>query len=177
MATEQHLGHTSAPTLRDLGEALGTRSLPECCATRWRRSRFAAQTPEARPWATRLRAPQHGRASQTVRRDDGQGIHYDLGERHPLLGLHMPDLDLVTADGPLPVFTPLHDARPMLLNLDEPARPRHHSMADRVQLIDDEYVGIWELPVLGVVTAPTAVLTLARRICGLGGRPNPPGAP
>jgi hypothetical protein len=30
--------------------------------------------------------------------------------------------------------------------------------ADRVQLIDAEYAGPWELPVLGAVTAPTAVL-------------------
>ena len=30
--------------------------------------------------------------------------------------------------------------------------------ADRVQAIDAEYVGTWELPVLGEVTAPTAVL-------------------
>jgi hypothetical protein len=30
--------------------------------------------------------------------------------------------------------------------------------ADRVQLIDGEYIGVCELPVLGVVAAPTAVL-------------------
>jgi hypothetical protein len=29
---------------------------------------------------------------------------------------------------------------------------------DRVQLIDAEYLGEWELPVLGTVTAPAAVL-------------------
>ena len=50
----------------------------------------------------------------------GLDIHYDLGEGHPLLGRRMPDLDLVTADGPLRVFTLLHDARPVLLNLGEP---------------------------------------------------------
>ena len=44
----------------------------------------------------------------------GLGIHYDLGEGHPLLGRRMPDLDLVTADGPLRVFTLLHEARPVL---------------------------------------------------------------
>ena len=42
----------------------------------------------------------------------GLDIHYDLGEGHPLLGRRMPDLDLVTADGPLRVFTLLHEARP-----------------------------------------------------------------
>jgi 3-(3-hydroxy-phenyl)propionate hydroxylase len=50
----------------------------------------------------------------------GLGIHYDLGEGHPLLGRRVLDLDLVTADGPLRVFTLLHDARPVLLNLGEP---------------------------------------------------------
>ena len=88
----------------------------------------------------------------------GLDIHYDLGEGHPLLGRRMPDLDLVTADGPLRVFTLLHDAKPVLLNLGEPGGFDITPWADRVQLIDAEYVGLWELPVLGAVTAPTAVL-------------------
>jgi 3-(3-hydroxy-phenyl)propionate hydroxylase len=88
----------------------------------------------------------------------GLGIHYDLGEGHPLLGRRMPDLDLVTADGPLRVFTLLHDARPVLLNLGEPGGFDITPRADRVQLIDAKYVGTWELPALGAVTAPTAVL-------------------
>ena len=88
----------------------------------------------------------------------GLDIHYDLGEGHPLLGRRMPDLDLVTADGPLRVFTLLHDARPVLLNLGEPGGFDITPWADRVQLIDAEYVGAWELPALGAVTAPTAVL-------------------
>ena len=88
----------------------------------------------------------------------GLDIHYDLGEGHPLLGRRMPDLDLVTADGPLRVFTLLHDARPVLLNLGEPGGFDITPWADRVQLIDAEYVGTWELPALGEVTAPTAVL-------------------
>jgi 2-polyprenyl-6-methoxyphenol hydroxylase-like FAD-dependent oxidoreductase len=44
----------------------------------------------------------------------GLDIHYDLGEGHPLLGRRMSDLDLVTANGTLRVFTLLHDARPVL---------------------------------------------------------------
>ncbi len=88
----------------------------------------------------------------------GLDIHYDLGEGHPLLGRRMPDLDLVTADGPLRVFELLHDARPVLLNLGEPGGFDITPWADRVQLIDAEYAGAWELPVLGAVTAPTAVL-------------------
>jgi 2-polyprenyl-6-methoxyphenol hydroxylase-like FAD-dependent oxidoreductase len=88
----------------------------------------------------------------------GLGIHYDLGEGHPLLGRRMPDLDLVTADGPLQVFTLLHDARPVLLNLGEPGGFEITPWADRVMLIDATYDGPWELPALGAVIAPTAVL-------------------
>jgi 3-(3-hydroxy-phenyl)propionate hydroxylase len=88
----------------------------------------------------------------------GLEIHYDLGEGHPLLGRRMPDLDLVTADGPLRVFTLLHDARPVLLNLGQPGGFDITPWADRVQMIDAEYAGPWELPVLGAVTAPDAVL-------------------
>jgi hypothetical protein len=88
----------------------------------------------------------------------GLDIHYDLGEGHPLLGRRMPDLDLVTADGPLRVFTLLHDAKPVLLNLGAPGGLDITPWADLVQLIDAEYAGLWELPVLGAVTAPTAAL-------------------
>jgi 3-(3-hydroxy-phenyl)propionate hydroxylase len=88
----------------------------------------------------------------------GLDVAYDLGEGHPLLGRRMPDLDLVTANGPLRVFTLLHHARPVLLNLGEPGGLDITPWADRVQLIDARFAGVWELPVLGVVTAPTAVL-------------------
>jgi hypothetical protein len=88
----------------------------------------------------------------------GLDIHYDLGEGHPLLGRRMPDLDLVTGDGPLRVFTLLRDARPVLLNLGEPGGFDITPRADRVQLIDAKYDGAWELPAIGAVTAPTAVL-------------------
>jgi 3-(3-hydroxy-phenyl)propionate hydroxylase len=72
----------------------------------------------------------------------GLDIHYDLGEGHPLLGRRMPDLDLVTADGPLRVFELLHGAKPVLLNLGEPGGFDITPWADRVQLIDAEYVGL-----------------------------------
>jgi 2-polyprenyl-6-methoxyphenol hydroxylase-like FAD-dependent oxidoreductase len=88
----------------------------------------------------------------------GLDIHYDLGEGHPLLGRRMPDLDLVTASGPLRVFTLLHDARPVLLNFGEPGGFDITPWADRVQSIDAEYVGPWELPAIGAVAAPTAGL-------------------
>ncbi len=88
----------------------------------------------------------------------GLDIHYDLGEGHPLLGRRMPDLDLRTADGPLRVFTLLHGAKPILLNLGEPGGFDITPWADRVQLIDAESVGPWDLPLLGAVPVPTAVL-------------------
>jgi 2-polyprenyl-6-methoxyphenol hydroxylase-like FAD-dependent oxidoreductase len=88
----------------------------------------------------------------------GLDIHYDLGEGHPLLGRRMPDLDLVTADGPVRMFTLLHDARPVLLDLGAPGSLDIAPWSDRVRLIDAEHAGEWELPVVGSVTAPTAVL-------------------
>jgi 2-polyprenyl-6-methoxyphenol hydroxylase-like FAD-dependent oxidoreductase len=88
----------------------------------------------------------------------GLDIHYDLGEGHPLLGRRIPDLDLITANGPLRIFTMLHDARPVLLNLGEPVGFDSTPWASRVQMVDAEYVGVWQLPVVGEVTAPAAVL-------------------
>ena len=88
----------------------------------------------------------------------GLGIQYNFGEGHPLLGRRMPDLDLVTANGPLRVFTLLHKARPVLLNFNEPGAFDITPWADRVQVVDAEYSGQWELPAIGAVTAPNAVL-------------------
>ena len=88
----------------------------------------------------------------------GLDIRYDLGTGHPLLGRRMPDLDLVTESGPRRVFTLLHEARPVLLNLGEPGALDIAPWADRVQRVDARYAGVWDLPVLGAVAAPTAVL-------------------
>ncbi|HEX3436998.1 MAG TPA: FAD-dependent monooxygenase [Pseudacidobacterium sp.] len=88
----------------------------------------------------------------------GLDIHYDLGEGHPLLGRRMPDLDLITTEGPLRVFALLHSARPVLINFAEPRSFGITPWADRVQLVDAEYAGTWELPVLGAITPPAAVL-------------------
>jgi FAD binding domain/Aromatic-ring hydroxylase, C-terminal len=81
----------------------------------------------------------------------GLDVHYDLGEGHPLLGRRMPDLDLVTAEGPRRVCELLHGARPVLLNLGEPGTLPPPAL-------DAGYDGEWELPVLGRVPAPAAVL-------------------
>jgi aromatic ring hydroxylase-like protein len=88
----------------------------------------------------------------------GLDVHYDLGEGHLLLGRRMPDLDLVTADGTIRVFALLHDGRGVLLNLGKPRSFDASPWSDRVLAIDADYDGDWELPVLGRVAAPAAVL-------------------
>jgi 2-polyprenyl-6-methoxyphenol hydroxylase-like FAD-dependent oxidoreductase len=88
----------------------------------------------------------------------GLDICYDLGEGHPLVGCRMPDLDLETVDGPTHVFTLLHRARPVLLNLGEGAEFDITPWAGRVRFFDARHSGEWELPVLGRVSAPSAVL-------------------
>jgi 3-(3-hydroxy-phenyl)propionate hydroxylase len=88
----------------------------------------------------------------------GLDIHYDFGEGHPLLGRRMPDLDLVTSGGQIRVFALLHNAKPVLLNLGEPGAFDIAPWSERVQLVDAQHTGVWELPVLGMVTAPNAVL-------------------
>ena len=93
----------------------------------------------------------------------GLDIKYDLGEGHPLLGRRMPDLDLVTSQGPQRTFALLHHARPVLLNFSEPGHIDITQWADRVQLVDAKYLDAkyldaWELPVIGTVTSPVAVL-------------------
>jgi 3-(3-hydroxy-phenyl)propionate hydroxylase len=105
----------------------------------------------------------------------GLDIHYDLGDGHPLLGRRMPDLDLVTAGGPLRVFTLLHQARPVLLNLGEPGGLDITPWADRVRLVDADYAGPWELPALGPVAAPAAVLIRPDGYVAWAGDPAHPG--
>ena len=107
----------------------------------------------------------------------GLDIHYDLGEGHPLLGRRMPDLDLVTADGPLRVFELLHDAKPVLLNLGEPGGFDITPWADRVQLIDASYAGRVGAPGTRRGHRSHRRADPARRIRRLGRRRHPPRAP
>jgi 2-polyprenyl-6-methoxyphenol hydroxylase-like FAD-dependent oxidoreductase len=88
----------------------------------------------------------------------GLDIHYDLGSEHPLIGRRMPDLDIAFTDGPLRVFSLLHNGRAALINFGEPGSVEVSGWADRVHLVDAEYGGTWELPVLGVIDGPAAVL-------------------
>jgi 3-(3-hydroxy-phenyl)propionate hydroxylase len=70
----------------------------------------------------------------------------------------MPDLDLQTADGPTRVFSLLHHARPVLLNLGDPGAVDIAPWTDRVRVVDATHDGAWELPVLGEIDSPPAVL-------------------
>jgi 3-(3-hydroxy-phenyl)propionate hydroxylase len=88
----------------------------------------------------------------------GLDIRYCVGDGHPLLGRRMPDLDLMTGEGPVRVFTLLHDARPVLLNLGKPGSLAVEGWTDRVKFVDAKFEGVCEVPVIGVVRTPTAVL-------------------
>jgi 3-(3-hydroxy-phenyl)propionate hydroxylase len=88
----------------------------------------------------------------------GLDVHYDLGEGHPLLGRRLPDLDLVVGGSTARAFSLLHDARPFLLDLGSPGGVDLSPWADRVQVVSATYDGPWELPVLGAVDPPPAVL-------------------
>jgi hypothetical protein len=87
----------------------------------------------------------------------GLDIHYDLGDGHPLIGRRMPDLDLQTTDGPKRVYDLLHDAKPVLLNLGE-STDFDTSKWAKLQFVNAKYDGKWELPVIGEVDAPAALL-------------------
>jgi 2-polyprenyl-6-methoxyphenol hydroxylase-like FAD-dependent oxidoreductase len=88
----------------------------------------------------------------------GLDIHYDLGSEHPLIGRRMPDLDVVTPHGPLQVYSLLHHGRAALINFGEQGSVEVSGWGDRIRLVEAKYVGTWELPALGVVTGPAAVL-------------------
>jgi hypothetical protein len=88
----------------------------------------------------------------------GLDVTYELGTGHPMLGRRMPDLDLTTANGPVRVFELLHDAKPLLLNLGNAGALDITGRTGGVQLVAGSYAGPWELPVLGEVSAPSAVL-------------------
>ncbi|MEO7236129.1 MAG: hypothetical protein ABIW80_12245, partial [Lapillicoccus sp.] len=88
----------------------------------------------------------------------GLDVRYDLGEGHPLLGRRMPDLDL-TVDGEVTrLYTLLHLARPLLVDLGTGQRLEPGAWAGRVRLVEATYDGTWALPVVGAVEAPAAVL-------------------
>jgi hypothetical protein len=93
-----------------------------------------------------------------IRYEIDDDVHDDKGAGHPLLGRRMPDLDVQMADGVTRVFTLLHAARPVLLHLGEAGAFDSTPWGDRVRSIGASHDGVWELPVLGEVAAPRAVL-------------------
>jgi hypothetical protein len=88
----------------------------------------------------------------------GLDVHYGPGEGHPLLGRRVPDLDLETPAGPLRMYSLLHTARPVLLNLGAAGTFDSTALPPAVQLVDGHCGGEWDLPVLGTVDPPSAVL-------------------
>lgn len=88
----------------------------------------------------------------------GLDIRYDLGEGHALVGRRMPDLDLAVDSRSLRLFTLLHGARALLLNLGEPDAIDISPWTDRIDVVDAGYDGPWELPAIEDVTAPKTVL-------------------
>ena len=91
----------------------------------------------------------------------GLDICYDVGQdaqAHPLVGRRIPDLDLRTADGPTRVSTLLHGARPVVLNLGAAGTLDALARPDRVAVVEAGSDGEWELPLLGCVAPPVAVL-------------------
>jgi 2-polyprenyl-6-methoxyphenol hydroxylase-like FAD-dependent oxidoreductase len=107
----------------------------------------------------------------------GLDVRYELGEGHPLLGRRMPDLDLVTADGAVRVFELLRGATGVLLNLGAAGSFDVAPWAERVRLVDAEHAGRWELPVLGAVPAPAAVLIRPDGHVAWAGEPADPALP
>jgi hypothetical protein len=104
----------------------------------------------------------------------GLGIRYDFGDGHPLLGRRMPDLDLLADGGPLRVFTLLHGGRPVLLDLGAPGAVDVSGWRVRVRLVEAAYAGPWELPGVGAVAAPDAVLIRPDgHVAWVGGQPGP----
>lgn len=93
----------------------------------------------------------------TAGRMSGLDIRYDCGEGHPLLGRRMPDLELATATGPVRVYELMHEAQPLLLNFGRPGQADAGAWSNRIKAVDARYDGVWDLPVIGPVSAPSAV--------------------
>jgi 3-(3-hydroxy-phenyl)propionate hydroxylase len=148
---------------------------------RYTMAQVALSTPDDRHQALRETMKELLSMDEPRRRTAGMlsglDIHYDLGDGPPLLGRRVPDLDLDTADGPTRVFTLLHDARPVLLNLGEPGGFDISPWADRVRLVDATHDGVWELPVLGEIAAPQAVLIRPDGYVAWGGDLTDPALP
>jgi 3-(3-hydroxy-phenyl)propionate hydroxylase len=137
-------------------------------------AQVAIATPGARHQALRDTLPAwlafDGPRREIIGMISGLDVRYDLGdgpdegEAHPVVGRRMPDLDLEIDGRATRVYELLHDARGVLLSLDGPGAGSERGLdvgpwADRVRLVAAACDGTdWELPVIGTVDAPSAVL-------------------
>lgn len=143
------------------------------------RAQVALTLPDARHQALReimaellaFEEPRRTMAGQL----SGLTIRYDLGDGHPLLGRRMPDLDLRTANGSVRLFTLLHAARPVLLDLAGPAPIDLSPWGGRIHRVEAEHGPSCELPVIGEVELPPAVLIRPDGHVGWAGHPADPG--
>ncbi len=81
----------------------------------------------------------------------GLDVRYELGEGHPLVGRRMPDLEIVTDEGTVRVFALLREARALMLNFGVAGGVDVAPLAKHVLVVDAEYEGKWELPLIGEV--------------------------
>jgi 3-(3-hydroxy-phenyl)propionate hydroxylase len=88
----------------------------------------------------------------------GLDIHYGPDALNPLVGRRVPDIDIATAHGKARLYTLLREARPVLLNFDEPRRFDLGPWADRVRMVDSNSATTWDIPVIGPIAPPGAVL-------------------
>ena len=138
----------------------GIRSVPGCCATPWRRSRLAAPTTAPGPARHHDRTAEHGRAAPAHRRDA-------LRSRRPL----RPRRGTPAARAAHARPRPAHRRRPAAAcspccTTPGPCCSTSASPAASTSPLGriesgwstPTYDGVWELPVLGEVAAPPAVL-------------------
>ncbi len=88
----------------------------------------------------------------------GLAIKYDLENDHPLVGRRIPDLDIVVGGEKRRIYDYLHRARPVLFSFAGGADPVLVPGSDRVQRVSALCDAPWDLPVIGRVPTPDAVL-------------------
>ncbi|WP_166973481.1 FAD-dependent monooxygenase [Brevibacterium atlanticum] len=108
----------------------------------------------------RMDGPRRSLAGTLSGLDTRYGAQADIAaaDVHPLVGRRIPNLDLHTSKGILRTYTLLHGGRPVLLNLGAPRDIDITDWGDRVDRVDARYYGGWDLPMVGEVSEPTAVL-------------------
>ncbi|MDQ8044628.1 MAG: FAD-dependent monooxygenase [Patulibacter sp.] len=118
------------------------------------------------PHGTALRNTLVGALELPAQRDQLAGrfsalaLRYDLGEGHPLVGRRVPDVALDTARGRVRMFALLHAARPVLVDLrgTDAAPSPPEALPVHVDLVPARADAAWELPIVGAVPAPAALL-------------------